>query len=116
MREQDNVMGSKLKKESEHPRFDRVRFEVMFDPKRDGHEVAYQVFSGQAQQLLAVLAKESVGRKDRVVSGERLREVLEDSRAGYFPRTRQREIFRIFQDYRARFVRAGFLRVIDMSG
>jgi hypothetical protein len=110
------MTGNKVKKDLEHPRFDRVRFEVKFDPKRDGNEVAYQVFSGQAQQLLAVLAEEAARRKRRELSGERLREILEDSRAERFPRTRQREIFRIFQDYRARFVRAGFLRVIDALG
>lgn len=103
----------KRKKEVEHPRFDKVKFEVVFNPKTDAEAVVYQVFSGQAKKLLDVLAKAAAGRKNRELSGEKLRDVLENARHDEFPRTRQREIFRIFQDYRARFVRAGLLRVIE---
>ncbi len=103
----------KRTQEVEHPRFDKVKFEVVFDPRKDGDAVVYQVFSGQAKKLLDVLAKAAGTRKKRELTGNRLREILECSRIDEFPRTRQKEIFRIFQDYRARFVRAGFLKIVE---
>jgi hypothetical protein len=100
---------------TEHPRFDRCRFELTFDPEKDGQSVAYQMLSTQPRRLLQVLAKETARRKTSELVGDRLREVLEASRKELFPDTQQREIFRIFQDYRARFVRAGFLKVVETA-
>jgi hypothetical protein len=99
----------------EHPRFDRCKFEITFDPKGDGHTATYQMLSTQPRRLLEVLAEETERAQTKVISGDRLREVLEASWQKLFPTTQQREIFRIFQDYRARFVRAGFIRVIETA-
>lgn len=105
----------KKRKETEHPRFDRCRFEILFDPKRDGEKVAYQVFTNQAQEILGVLAEATSRRKNKELSGVELREALEKARSTRFARSRQREIFRIFQDYRARMTRAGFLRPMEQE-
>lgn len=101
--------------DAEHPRFDRCTFEITFDPKSGREDRAYQVFPTQGRRLLEVLSKEAASRKRREITGARLREVLEASRDAFFPGTRQKEVFRIFQDYRARFVRAGFVRVIEAA-
>jgi hypothetical protein len=104
--------GKAVAKIVEHPRFDRCRFEVVFDPKECQDHPAYQVLSSQPRRLLEVMAQETRRRRSREISGDRLREILEASRREMFPETRQREVFRIFQDYRARFMRAGFIKVL----
>ncbi len=98
----------------EHPRFDKMEFEVVFDPA-DRDAPAVRVLTTQGRELLEVMAREARRRKGHRLSGARLREVLEAAREERFPRTRQSEIFRIFQDYRARFVRAGFLKVLEVE-
>lgn len=97
----------------EHPRFDRKRFRVTIDLAKDRGSAAYNVFTNQAQTLLDLMGELVVSRreKDRVVSGEQLREHLESHRSRLGD-TRQSEVFRVFQDYRARFERAGFIQQI----
>lgn len=100
------------KKETPHPRFDRIAIEVLYDPTRDGESQAVQVLTNQGKQVLEIMAEAAHREHNSCFSGRRLREVLEMARNSHFYGTKQKEIFRIFQDHRARFERAGFIRLL----
>lgn len=113
---EDKFMPKRSRDESEHPRFDNIAFQVVYDPVRDRDTAAVQVLSRQGQEVLDVLTAAVVKKQNKTIGGRRLREVLEAAREKHFGGTRQKEIFRIFQDYRARFVRAGFVKIVDDDG
>lgn len=99
------------KRESTKPRYDKAEFEILFDPDKDTSKPAYQLLTDQGRHLLQRLYDATIERGRRALLGHELKEVVEVKRDEYFPETRQKEVFRVFQDHRARFVRAGFLRV-----
>ena len=91
-----------------HSRFDRLNIEVLIEPGQDYPKLAYQAQGRAVLELLSLAAQNS---NSRVLTGEQVREVLERNRRAYFASSKQAQIIRIFQEYRARFVRAGLIRV-----
>lgn len=91
-----------------HPGFDGKLFTLTYDAKNPKHHEALMTnFERQARTIMEIWTK----AKKKTMTGIELRTFLEVDRETNFPKSSQKEIVRIFQDYRRRLVDAGFVVV-----